>query len=193
MKVIQRLHKNLLAFSGRIRSAWLLVLVVASAGYAAFWYSRAPDTPPGVTVEARPAPEVAKEATAPLQIEFVKVFGPEVKKKLKLPTPVQIDDTQHVVASTRTPSDERSHTVTTVLDTTTGDFISYDRAEPLPWVSVNTRSQAGVFYGIKSGAPVLRLQVQQEFLQVKAVHLGVVGTVDSDASFFVGAGAWMRW
>lgn len=191
MKMIQRFHKTLLAFS-----PWLPVLVVALVGYAVLWYSHTPDTPPGVTVEATPAPEVAKEPTTPLQVEFVKVFSPEAKKKLKLPAPVQTDATQHVVASTKTPNDERQHTVTTVLNSGTGEFTTYDRAEPLPWITVNTKSQVGVFYGIKDGDPTLHLQAQQEFLQVKAVHVGATASADiqsSSVDFFVGIGAWARW
>lgn len=173
---------------------YLIAAVLIGLGiYAAAWYFRPAAIPPGVTVEAKAAPAVARAQTVPLAVGQVRAYQPAAKQTLNLPAAVQQDPAKRVVASSLTAGDERRHTVTTVLDTATGEFSSYDRAEPLPWLSVNTQSQVGVFYGIKDGAPVLRLQGQQEFLQVKALHVGVIGTFDSDASYFVGAGAWARW
>lgn len=172
-------------------AAGVIGLTIAASVYFSFKLNPAP---PGIQMPATPAKEVAKEETIPVQVaEPVQVYKPATKAKLKLPKPVIEDAAQHVVSSSKTVNDERQHTITTTLDTSTGAFTSYDRAEPLPWLSVNTKSQVGVFYGIKGGDPVLRLQAQQEFLQIKAVHLGVVGTVDSDSTYFVGAGAWARW
>lgn len=179
----------------RVRLLMLLVLAaLIAAGVTAYFRYKPFDAPPGVHMDARPAAAVARAETQPLILDFpLRVYAPAVKKKLDLPAAVQQDAARHVVASTLTAADERRHTVTTVLDAETGEFGSYDRAEPLPWIAVNTRSQVGVFYGIKGGAPVLRLQGQQEFLQVKAAHLGAVGTLDSDGAYFVGVGAWARW
>lgn len=178
----------------RILNRYLVAAVLLGLGiYAAAWYFKPAAIPPGVTLDAKAAPAVSREKTAPVAVGKVQAYAPAAKKKLKLPATVQLDSAKHVVASSLTVNDERRHTVTTVLDTGTGEFSSYDRAEPLPWVSVNTKSQVGVFYGIKGGAPVLRLQAQQEFLQIKAVRLGAVGTLDGDAAYFVGVGAWARW
>lgn len=150
--------------------------------------------PVGVTLDAKPAPELKKESTVPVIVAApIQVYRPAVKKKLTLPAHVQADTNTHVVASSKTANDERQHTITTTLDTTTGQFATHDRTDPLPWVSVNTKSEVGVFYGIKDGDQVLRLQARQELLQVKAVHVGVTSTIDSDGSYFVGAGAWARW
>lgn len=172
-------------------AAGVIVLTIAAVVYFSFKINPAP---PGIHLPATPAKEVAKEETVPVQVaEPVQVYRPAAKAKLKLPEHVQADTEQHVVASSKTANDERQHTITTTLDTSTGVFATYDRAEPLPWVAVNTKTQVGLFYGLKGGDPVMRLQAQQEFLQVKAVHLGVVGTIDSDSTYFVGAGAWARW
>lgn len=171
-------------------AAGVVLLVLAASVYFAF---KPAPAPPGVHMPATPAPEVAKETTIPVHVAApVQVYKPVVKKKLNLPAHVQADTEQHVVASSKTANDERQHTITTTLDTTTGQFTSYDRAEPLPWIAVNTKTQVGLFYGLKDGEPVARLQAQQEFLQVKALHFGAVGSVDSDGSYFVGAGAWAR-
>ena len=171
-------------------AAGVIGLTIAAVVYFSFKLNPAP---PGIHLPATPAKEVAKEETIPVQVaEPVQVYKPATKAKLKLPKTVVDDAAQHVVASSKTANDERQHTITTTLDTSTGQFTTYDRAEPLPWVAVNTKTQVGLFYGLKDGEKVARLQAQQEFLQVKALHFGAVGSVDSDGSYFVGAGAWAR-
>lgn len=154
--------------------------------------------PPGVHLPAARAPALRREEIIPVQVAVpLQVYKPAAKKKLKLPEPVVADDAQHVVASSRTPNDERRHTVTTVLDTGTGTFATYDRAEPLPWIAVNTKSEIGVFYGFKTGGErVIRLQGQQELLQIKSIHLGAIASADlanGNVDTFVGVGAWARW
>lgn len=174
-----------------------ILIALAFVGAVWLYFAALPlPAPAGVHLPAAPAPELAGLAPQPLRIELVKVFAPEAKKKLKLPKAVQQDAGKHVVASTRTPADERSHTVTTVLDAATGEFASYDRAEALPWVAVATKSQVGAFYGFKNGEPTLRVQAQQELLQLKALRLGATASVDVNrdgVDSFVGVGAWARW
>jgi hypothetical protein len=165
--------------------------------YAVLWYNRQPDAPPGISLPATPAPEVAKVELEPLVVDFpLRVYKPEAKKRLKLPEHVQADAARHVVASTRTAPDERPHTVTTVLDSGTGKFETYDRADPLPWIGVATKSEVGVFYGIKGGEQALRIEGRHELLQVKALHVGVLASADivpGNVDGFVGAGVWARW
>lgn len=168
------------------------LLVLFWGAWLYFLFKPAP-APPGVHIPATQAPEVKGETTVPVAVASVQVYKPAVKKKLKLPPAVQADPKQHVVASTRTPNDERRHTVTTMLDTATGAFTTYDRAEPLPWVAVSTKTQVGLFYGLRGSEQVLRLQAQQDLLQIKAVRLGATATLDSDGVSFVGLGAWARW
>lgn len=179
-----------------LRTSVLLVLIAALGAWAYSYFTRAP-APVGVQLSARVAPEVAREKTVPTFVTVpLQLYKPAVKKKLKLPDAVQLDAAKSVVASARTPDDERPHTVTTVLDTSTGKFSSYDRAEPLPWIAVNTKSEVGVFYGFKNGEQAVRVQGQQEFLQIKALHLGAVASADiapGGIDTFVGVGAWARW
>lgn len=174
-----------------------ILLAITTLGLALiaalyFHFKPAP-SPPGVHMPATPAPEVKREETVPIDVTSVNVYKPAVKKKLKLPPAVQADPKQHVVAATRTPNDEREHTVTTTLDTTTGKFTTYDRAEPLPWMAVATKTQVGLYYGLRGSDTILRLQAQQELLQIKAVRLGATATLDSDGQSFIGLGAWARW
>lgn len=176
----------------------LLVLAVLIAiGTGLFFYFKPEPAPVNVHMPAKPAPQVSRETTVPVVVKApIKVYRPEVKRKLKLPDAVQANPEQHVVASSRTVADERPHTVTTVLDTSTGEFTTLDRAEPLPWIGVSTKTEIGAFYGVKNGEPAFRVQAQQEFLRVKALHLGAIASADfarGEADTFVGVGAWARW
>ncbi len=174
--------------------ALVLALFAVIGAVALYFYFKPAPMPSGVHMPATPAQELKREKTVPVQVAGpIQVYKPATKKKLKLPAQIQDDPEQHVVASTRTPNDEREHTVTTVLDASTGKFETYDRAEPLPWLAVSTKSQVGMYYGLKRGEHVIRLEGQQELLQIKAVRVGAVATLDSDGETFVGVGAWARW
>ena len=172
----------------------LLLAVGLVAVIALYFYMKPAPMPPGVHVEATPAPEVSKVPTERVEIAPpIQVYKPTAKAKLNLPKPVQQDAAQHVIASSKTVNDERQHTITTVIDAKTGNTTTYDRVDPLPWIAVNTKSEVGLYYGYRGGEQVVRLQGKQELLQVKALHLGAIATADSDGETFVGAGLWARW
>lgn len=176
----------------------LIVLgVIIAIGTGVYFYFKPQPAPTNVHLPAKDAPQVARETTVPVAAKApLKVYRPEVKRKLKLPDPVQANPEQHVVASSRTAPDERPHTITTVLDTRTGEFTTLDRAEPLPWIAVSTKTEIGAFYGVRNGEPAWRLQAQQELLRVKALHLGAVASADfvrGDVDTYVGVGVWARW
>jgi hypothetical protein len=182
----------------RVRLFYLVTAAAATAALVSMYFHFKPEpAPTGVHIEARPAPEVAKVDTVPLPLDKpLKVYKPAAKKKLALPESVQADPDKHVVASTKTADDGRTHTVTTVIDAGTGETTTYDRADPLPWVAVKTTSQVGAFYGLKNGYTAFRIEGQQEVLQIKAVHLGAVASVDiynGQTDTFAGVGAWVRW
>lgn len=185
--------------SGLIPTARMLLVlgVMIAIGTGVYFYFKPEPAPTGVHMPAKPAPQVAHETTVPVEVKVpVQTYKPEVKRKLKLPDAVQANPAQHVVASSRTAPDERPHTITTVLDTSTGEFTTLDRAEPLPWIAVSTKTEVGAFYGVKNGQPAFRVQAQQELLRVKALHLGAIASADMQAGevdTFVGVGVWARW
>lgn len=171
----------------------VIVCVLEAIIFFQFFHEAAPV---GVHVEAEPAREVARVPRVTVPVKAVQAYAPAAKKKLKLPPRIQQDERKHVVAASRTPADERPHTVTTVLDSGTGEVTTYDRAEPLPWMAVNTKSEAGAFYGYRNGEPALRVEARQELLQVKALHVGAIASADATANGvdgFVGVGVWARW
>lgn len=174
-----------------------LLFVLAIALGAAYLYFLPEPAPTGAHIAAQPAPEIAREETVPQQVDVpVQVHKPAAKKKLKLPAEIQQAPTKHVVASTLTANDERQHTVTTVLDTGTGQFTTFDRVEPRPWIAPRASTEVGVFYGLSGGERAVLVNARREFLQIKALRVGVTadavlsgGTADA----FVGVGAWARW
>lgn len=177
---------------------YAVTLVLAGVAAGTWVYFKPQPLPPGVHVEAPPAPAVEDVGTttvAPPKI--IVVYKPAAKEELALPATVQADPAKHVVAATTTPNDERQHTVTTLLDSQTGKFTTYDRVEPLPWIGVTTKSEVGAYLGLKNGEPAARIAGRQEFLQVKSLRFGAVGNVDvtqgGDVDTFVGLGAWARW
>lgn len=176
---------------------WIVIVALVALGVVLYFHFKPEPAPTGVHLPAKDAPQVAREVRVEVPIAApIKVYRPEVKRKLKLPDAIQQNASQHVIASSRTVGDERPHTITTVIDANTGETTTLDRVEPLPWLAVSTKTEIGAFYGVKNGAPAFRIQAQQELLRVKALHLGAVASADvarGDIDTFVGVGVWARW
>jgi len=152
----------------------------------------------GQVVVATPAKEVQAEPKEEVTIPKVTVYqgGAKLKNKLALPPAVTKNDKEKVLASSKVPAGEHSHTVTTVINTETGQSETYVRTDPLPWLAVESRGEIGVYAGIKNGQQAIRLQARQDFVQVKALHAGVIGSVDivgSKPDYFVGVGVTYKW
>lgn len=168
----------------------VVLLTLGSVLYAKF---RPEPAPPGIHLPATPAPEIKREETVPVQVAVpLQVYKPTGKKKLKLPQPVVDDPKQHVVASTRTANDERAHTVTTTLDTSTGKFSTVDRAEPPPWLAVSAKRHYGAYIGALNGEQALAITARQEVLRIRGMKVeGIaIGVLGQDEQVgFVGVGA----
>jgi hypothetical protein len=160
-----------------------------------------PVPPVNLSVPAKPAPEVKHKPKVekPIKTKKVKVYAPEVKKDLKLPEVVQDDPALDVIASHQVKPDDHPQTVTTLLNTETGESETYVKRDPLPWLARSDRGEVGLALGFKNAEPAVRLEGRQELFQVKAVHFGVTGSVDQQLNgaektdWFVGVGAWYRW
>lgn len=192
-----------------IRKNWeilgYITLVLASAVFVVCWIAHDRHTSPevGKTVIATPAPEVKAVPKVGVTIKApVKVYqgGAILKKKIELPPEVAQDDNQQVIASGKIDAaDDHPHTVTTVINTETGESQTYVRTDPLPWLAWDDRGSIGMYAGIKSGAPAVRLQARQGLFSVKAVHFGGIASIDqpmqglSMPDYFIGIGAEYRW
>lgn len=180
----------------RWRASYSMILMMAACALVAYGvYALLPHqtAPTSVHIPATPAKEVRgteKEAVTP---KVAYVYSDSAKSKLKLPDAVQADATVKVVSASRVEADERAHTVTTTLNIQTGEFTTYDRSEPIPWLSIKTRGEAGIAYGVKNGTMVGRLYVNQDIVQIKSVRIGAMATLDQDGDYFVGIRAGLRW
>lgn len=176
----------------------VLAILLAVGGYGYWVFSRPPvDT--AVAVVAAPAPAVKKVKKRVVPVKQVVVYAPEAKANLKLPPLVVANEREQVTSATTVQPSERRITVTSVLDTGTGETTTYTKPEPLPWFAVEARGEAriDVGYKLKRGIPapvqIGRLSVRHDFLQVKGFHAGVNAAIDSDGEVFAGIGIGYKW
>lgn len=176
-------------------------LVVIGVIFIAKWivHDRQPSQDTGSTVTAAPAKEVrdTPKIAVPMNAP-VKVYqgGATIKKKLNLPPDVAQDDHQQIIASSKIEGDQ-PHTVTTVINTDTGESQTYVRTDPLPWLAWDDHGGVGLYAGYKNGAPATRLQAHQELFRIKGVRVGVLASMDLPITgrpdTFIGFGAEYRW
>lgn len=163
----------------------------------ALWVTFKPATAPSgnePAVLAKVSPTVSKLDTVVIKAK-VKAYKPSVKVTLKLPAEVLIDETKAVTAVAIVSSSEKRTEVSTVLDTETGESVTYVHLVPDPWFATESRGNASLAYGIKlpSNTWVGRVSVHEDVLQIKNLHFGVNATVDTDGDAFAGAGVSYRW
>lgn len=184
-----------------------LVLIALAVTLMLKWFIHWQESQPvpnvGVHVIATPAKQVADipKHQAPIKSGSVRVYESRAKVELKLPDTILNDDAKQVIESTKVLADDHDQTVTTIVDTETGDTQTLVRREPLPWMSWRNNGSAGMYAGIKNGQPTARLEVKQSIFSVKAVHFGAVATLDqpmnasisSQPDYFIGVGAEYRW
>lgn len=127
----------------------------------------------------------------------VQVYDAKAKTRLNLPKDVSGNTAKVVLAATDLPKDRHSRTVSTVLDTDTGEVSSYTETKPLPFLERAVSGSFGVYAGFKNLEPAYRAELKQDFLHIKGITVGGVLTVDHTLSgstdTFVGAGARYDW
>lgn len=107
--------------------------------------------------------------------------GSTLKKKLDLPADVVQNDAQHILASSKVDGD-RPHTITTIINTDTGESQTFDRLDPLPWLASDRHGRLGMYVLVKNGTPTVSLQAQRGLFSIKAVHVGLVAGLDQPMS-----------
>jgi hypothetical protein len=139
--------------------------------------------------------KLAGVAREPQPCTTVQAFKPGAKKKLSLPEAIQADPQASVLAAASVPPSDRPRTATALLHRDTGLGEIYLRDDPLPWLAFNRRSALGIAWGAKAGASglVTRGYGRVDMLQVKRLHAGLLGDVDSDGGWYAGGFAEVRW
>jgi hypothetical protein len=146
----------------------------------------------GESVPLPPAKEVVTVERVRTEVKVVYVYPDKVKAKLDLPKSIQQDASKQVTATGKLHAEERPYTLTAVLDTDTGISEVYARPDPLPWFGPGKRAEVGLAYGIKDGEPTARLYASRDLIRVKALHAGVMATLDHDGESFAGGFISMR-
>lgn len=121
---------------------------------------------------AQAAPEVADIPKVAITPPKVKVYAPEAKDKVALPPAVQGDPAISVLESSKLPESEHPQTVTTVLNSATGDTSTYVTTDPYPWIASEYRREVGAGYGLKNGQKAGHFFANVELVQIKAAHIG---------------------
>jgi hypothetical protein len=104
-----------------------------------------------------------------------------------------------VIGASEVKPDLRPQTVSTVINTETGEVQQFVKTEPYPWFAIETRGMVGIAHGFKfkSALPAAerdtRLQIGYDVARVKALTVGITGTVDTDRDAFVGVGVKYQW
>lgn len=181
------------AVIGRMLGAGLWMLAgVLLAALLWFWErNRQPEPlPVSVPVLAQPAKALATVEHVMAPCETVRVYKPPAKKRLKLPAAIQADPAAHVVAASDVPAGEHDTRVSTVLNTQTGAVETFAELQPLPWLRARSDFSLGAYVGLKPGhpGPVGRVEAHYDLLQVKALGLGAIASLDTDGTAFVGIG-----
>ena len=164
--------------------------ILVSGGFIAY-HTLSKITAPSIL--AQPAKELKNVKTETLNCKPVIVYQDKAKKSLNLPETVARDPDKKVTASTKVSASDFPNTVTSVYDTGTGATDLFIRRDPLPWLATNARYELGIGYGYSDNGSVTRLDGSVELIQVKALHIGLTGTLDSSGAYYGGGRAWVRW
>jgi hypothetical protein len=169
-----------------------LLMGLLVAGGICTWVKFRPSLP---SVLATPSKELAKIDKETLKCQPIVIYKDKAKKALGLPETVKADPDKHVVASTQVRSSDRPTTVSAVYDSKLGNVDMYLRNDPYPWFGSDKKWLIGGFYGYSddsddSGGAVGELLGMYDLFQVKAVHIGPMGHIDTNGRRFLGAGFW---
>jgi hypothetical protein len=144
------------------------------------------------SILAIPSKELAKIEKETLTCKPVVVYRDKAKKALGLHETIKADPEKHVVASTQVKASERPTTVSAVYDSGTGAFDMFTRIDPYPWFGADKKWLVGGFYGVSddSEGAVGELLGMYDLFQIKALHIGPMGHIDTNGRRFLGAGFW---
>lgn len=182
------------------------VVVIGLGGLTA-WDKYGPAKATGsASVAATVSPVLNRAPTAKVNIAApIKVYRGDTKKNAKLPDDVQKDENKEVIAAVQEKASLRPQTVTTVIDSKTGEVSTFTKEDAYPWLAWEPRGEVGIAYGFKStvrcasfqcdtdAKRVARLQFGYDLVRVKALTAGVVVTADSDRDVFAGARVRFQW
>lgn len=169
-----------------------VLAIAATAGIGFYQASKVPELPQEVWVPAYdPTP------SAPVADVKVKSGTVRIKKGAEAKLKIPLAQNEGITSTSLVASNDHPVSVVSIVDTGTGITHTAVRQEPMPWLALDPHGEAGIYYGIKNGAPSAMLQAKQGIVQIKDVHLGAIGQVTrsplSGTDAYVGIGVWYRW
>lgn len=168
----------------------VVIIVIISVAWWIKYHPR--QVPVGIQVAAAPAKVIESTPQIKIVPKYIYVYIPAAKKELNLPQAEQDNKGSFVIGSSSIGSSDRPQTVTTVLDTDTGKTRTYVAQAPYPWLAAENNREVSLQYGWKSGLGMAsngmtwRAEFSDDLVQVKALHLGVHSTIDTDGQFYAG-------
>lgn len=179
--------ESLISRAGHVGAGIVLGLLLATAAWA--WHSVKPSLP---AVLAPPATKIAGLATETQPCTTVVALTPAAKKKLGLPPALQQDPQASVLTAADVPRTDHPLIATAVLRRDTGVGEIYFTPQARPWLATDRRWLVGGFYTYRDDAaqPVGELLVMVDLLQIKALHLGAMGHLDTTGRRALGVGVW---
>jgi len=169
--------------NNRVSLILLGIIVAMLAAAWSFWPRATPKV--GMSAPLPAAREVKATPKIMWRTKYVYVYPDRAKKKL-LPKPVADDPAKKLIATGKLDAEERPYTLSTVLDTQTGESQVYARPDPLPWIAPGRHGAFGVNYGPRNGRTGAEVYAWRDLLQVKALHVGVRASVDQHGDNFAG-------
>lgn len=148
---------------------------------------------PRQSTVAAVAPELRRQKTETVAVGHIQAYRTPTKRELGLPQAVQASRDQYVIAATKAAANLHPQTVTAVLDTQTGQTQLYIRTDPLPWIAFEQHGDVSLSRGFRSGALIYRLAGHEDLVQIKAAHVGLIGSIDSDGQWYGGIGLRVAW
>ena len=145
---------------------------------------------------AKPDPRIADTGTETVKPKdcTVIVRKPAAKQALDLPEPIKADPAKHVTAAVIIPPDEHPQSVVSLFDSATGQTETLTQRMEHPWLATEQRGQVWVGYGLaEGGRRAGRILLREDLLQVKALHLGGMASIDTGGQWFAGVGVAWRW
>lgn len=179
--------KGIDAIVKRLQGAIVASVILLCAFW--WWHSHLPpSTAPGYHAAA-PAKQLSGMTLHSIMCPpgGILAYGDAAKKNLGLPAPVLADKHVHVLNAGRLPASAHPLLVTTLFNDKTRATGLQWREEPLPWLAPEKRGYFRIGRGIKTDVGgVWRLGAGLNLVQIKAIHLGLDGTLDSDGGGYVG-------
>jgi len=170
----------------------LEVIGAALAGIAIWVASVQHEAAPAAPAQKNPT--LASVDTVDAHPKRVIVYAPEAKAKLRLPAATVENESIAVLDSSKLPESDRPQTVTTVLNIESGESSTMFSVDPYPLFKFESRKQVGFSYGMTNGGKWLGLAtISDDLVQIKALHFGVNGYVDTNGQVFAGVGVSYSW